>query len=232
MQDYQSNSKKNRQEPVKPDVTDKPRPEVTKIVVGEVVEPKKSLGSKFKDTFFDGEFYKGLVHQVYHNNVVPNFKRIAYEVGVEALLLGIFRNGNAKQIFDPKNIVQRFSYQTPVSRQGGFPPGMVGSQMSSIGPSQMPQQRAIEMGSPTIMRQDSRRIFVIGSRQEASDVLEAMSDIINSEYKVVSLGEVREMLGLPHTPVDNAWGWYALGDARITQSPDGWILDLPQPEAL
>lgn len=223
MEDYTSNSKNKRQEAPTPDT---PRPEVTKIVVGEVVEVKKTLGSKFKDTFFDGEFYSGLARHVYQDVFVPNAKRIAYEIGVEALLLGIFRNGNARQIFDPKNIVQRFSYQTPVSRQGGFPPGMAQG-MSSIGP-----QRTVELGNPTVMRQDNKRLFLIGSRQEASDVLEAMSDIINSVYKVVSLGEVREMLNLPHTPVDNSWGWYSLGDSRIVQTPDGWLLELPQPEAL
>lgn len=59
-----------------------------------------------------------------------------------------------------------------------------------------------------------------------------MTDIIDSDYKVVSVGEVHEMLGLEWTHADQNWGWFAIGDARITADRDGYVLDLPPPEAL
>lgn len=227
MTDYQKTSKKDAAKPDGSEQTPKDRPEIHKIVTGEVVVPKKSLGEKFKDTFFDGTFFKGLVHNAYRNVILPNAKHILFDTGMELLKGGIYRNGNARQVLNPQSLVSRFSYQTPVNRSGypssGYP------SMTPMGP--MHQAPAVEIG-PRMSSRNNKRIYLCRTRQEAEDVLESMTDIINSDYKFVAVGEVHEMLGLEMIPSDYNWGWFSIGDARITADRDGYILELPQPEAL
>jgi hypothetical protein len=229
MTDYQKSSKNEPEGEPKPD---KPRPEVQKIVTSEVVIPKKSLGSKFMDTFFDGDFFKGLVHHVYRDVIVPNAKHIMFDTGLELLKGGVYRNGNARRVLDPQNLVSRITnYQTPPNRTGYPSSGWPMNQNPGLPPPGMPAPLAIEL-TPRRMGRSGPRVYQISDRREAEGVLKAMTEIIGSEYKVVSIAEVHQMLGLEFSPVDNDWGWFSVADARIVANRDGYTLELPQPEVL
>lgn len=208
---------------------DRPRPKVQKIVTGEVVIPKKTLGEKFADTFFDGQFFKSLFRHAYRDLIVPNAQHVMFDVGKEILLGTIYRNGNVRRVLDPQNLVSQFTmYQTPVSR-----PGMPGPS-SGYPMQQLPMSTSRPAAIDVSQRMSSRngKVYLCSNKKDAEDTLEAMADIIDSEYKVVSVAEVCEMLGIEFSHADNNYGWFAIGDARITSTSNGFLLELPQPEPL
>lgn len=225
MTDYQSNSKnKQTATPGEPNTPD--RPEIKKLVTNDVIVPKKTLGTKFKDTFFDGDFFKGLVFHVYKDKIVPNAKNILFDTGYEIWKGVVFRNGGGIfQALDPRAIVGRYNYNAPVQRpQLGMPMGM-----PQLG---LPQPGAPINATPRAASRAMGRSYITATRKEAEDVLTAMVDIIDSDYKVVSVAEVEGMLGLEADFTKRAWGWFGVSDARISQIPEGYLLELPQPEQL
>lgn len=226
--DYQSNSKHTP--PGAPGEAKAARPEIKKTVTGEVTVPKKTLGEKFKDTFFDGDFFKGLIHNVYRDLLVPNAKNIVFLVGDEIWKGTVFRSGNPMRTLDPRAIVGRAIYNSPVQRPqiGMGYPTMTGAP-TQLG---LPQPGQAINVTPRAASRAMGRSYITGTRKEAEDTLTEMVDIIDSEYKCVSVAEVHEMLGLEANPAERAWGWFGVSDARITQIPEGYLLELPQPEQL
>jgi hypothetical protein len=73
--------------------------------------------------------------------------------------------------------------------------------------------------------------YVVVSREEAEQVLEKMSDILE-QYTAVSLSDVKEMLGLAPVHADTQVGWISLEGIQVRQIREGWLIDLPEPEAL
>jgi len=73
--------------------------------------------------------------------------------------------------------------------------------------------------------------FLISSRAEAEGALEQMSAVIE-HFDVLSIAEAKEILGLQAEYTDRAWGWTVLVDVEISQTRDGYLLDLPPAEAL
>ena len=98
--------------------------------------------------------------------------------------------------------------------------------------------------------EDSRKRFLYKNeineisfslKKDASDVLEMLLDTIEA-YNCVTIADLYEFIGRTPNYVDNLWGWYNLGDARVrarTSKPkDGfplkksYIIDLPEPVEL
>ncbi len=70
--------------------------------------------------------------------------------------------------------------------------------------------------------------IVFGTVQDAELVLANMYERIN-EYRIASLGDLKEMANQPTTPSDEAYGWTSLDGARISKVRDGYALELPRP---
>lgn len=75
------------------------------------------------------------------------------------------------------------------------------------------------------MRVDDLYI-ILSTRDEAERVLEQLMLIID-KYEVTSIADLRELVGLPTTHVDQKWGWDRLNDVVIRQVREGYLLDLP-----
>lgn len=73
--------------------------------------------------------------------------------------------------------------------------------------------------------------YVIRSRNEASDVLDKMVDVID-QYGFCTVYELFDLLDQPKTYADQAWGWKNLSRASVGRVRDGYILDLPDPKEL
>jgi hypothetical protein len=71
----------------------------------------------------------------------------------------------------------------------------------------------------------------LDDRAEAVEVIEAMLMRLD-RYKVVSVTDLYDLVGVTGSYADRNWGWTNLDDADIRQSRGGWLLDLPRPEPL
>lgn len=219
MQDYQGNSNKNKQKDAE---EEKPKKVVTKVVVGEVIVPKKSIGKRFRELFgikaIFGETDLGSVTEyVIVDVMIPAARNLVFDVLSEGL--------------------KRKMYGDSVSRR--YMPGS-GSRVTSYTPYNRPVERRYSpLSGPVTQRRaiperaakHERENFILSSRQEAELVLERMNDIIDS-YEIVSVADLNELVGLPTSHIDNKWGWTYLADVDIRQVREGYLIDFPLPEPI
>lgn len=89
---------------------------------------------------------------------------------------------------------------------------------------QFPQQ----LPRPTRMRHAFDEI-VIGSRQEAEEVLDQLYDLI-SKYDEASVADLYELTGIPSAHTDQKWGWKELRGSGVGRvRGGGYLLELPEP---
>lgn len=202
--DYQGNANKDK-EPSKV-----PEKNVEKVISGEVVVKKKSLGRKFKDTFIEADF-KSVVKYVISDVLLPAARNMIVDAstkGIERMMYG--DSAIRRRNFGPG---PRVTYNNPINR----------------GYRNAPASRA--PGGAVPISRHSRDEFVLSSREEAEIVLERMNDIID-KYEVVSVADLNELVGFPTSHVDNKWGWGYLGDVQIRQIREGYLMDLPPAEPI
>lgn len=207
--DYQGNSNKDKLEKAKP------QKKVGRVVKGEVLVQKKSVGRKFKDLFIMADF-KSVATYVVSDVMLPAARNMILDAsfkGIERLLYGDaavrrrqFGNG------------PRVTYNNPVQR----PYRDVTSRMAPPGASG---------GVVTGRSRSAREEFIISSREDAEQVLERMNDIID-QYEVVSIADFNDLVGFPTSAVDNKWGWTFLGDVQVRQIREGYLIDLPPAEPI
>lgn len=71
--------------------------------------------------------------------------------------------------------------------------------------------------------------LVFSLKEEAEKVLTHMTDILD-QYSFVSVGDLRDLAGLPKTYLDDVTGWTDLKEAEIKERPEGFELALPEPK--
>ncbi len=203
--DYQSNSHKSKEE--KATTPDK---KVEKVTTGVVVEKKPTLGQKFKNLFFGGEF-RGASRYIAGDVLLPAFRNLLVDAttkGVERVVYGESMQTRRR----PVDYGTRVQYNNPLSTQ---------------------RDRARLPDQPIRSRQPRRDLndFVLASREDAALVLERLIDILD-KYEVASVADLYDLTGLPSSHVDNKWGWTYLNNAEIRQVRNGYLLDLPPTEEI
>lgn len=195
---------------------DKPEKVVEKIVETKVIVKKKGIGQKIKNLFAEADF-RGVVHYVAVDVLIPAARNMIVDgatEGIHRIIYGERRGPRSMYGGGPSG--PRISYSTPVNRSG--------SPLSRHAP---PQSERLGARMSRHIRDD----FILVSRSEADLVLERLGDIIDS-YQVASVADLKDLMGVPSTHVDQKWGWTFVGDAAVRQVRDGFIIDLPPEEPL
>lgn len=207
--DYQANSRKSKE--------DKPKPEkkIEKVVAGEVVVHKKSLGTKIKNMIIEADF-KTVIRTVVSNVLVPAARNMVSDAFHEAVDRTIY--GEAAVRHRRHGPGSRVTYNNPISRPYSSDPRDPRRMAPSVEPG---PRRSRQRGAD----------FILSSKEEAQLVLERMNDIIDT-YDVVSIADLNELVGFPTSHVDNKWGWVFLGDVDIRQLREGYLIDLPPAEPI
>lgn len=211
MPDYQGNAKKNKPEP-------KPEKVIEKVVVGEVIVKKKSLGRKFKDLFIEADL-RTVVRYVCSEVLLPAARNMIVDgasKGVERMMYG--ESAVRRSRYGP-NSGPRITYNNPINR--GYRDASYRDTTSRPTP---------PSGGPGSARQNQDTI-ILSSREEAELVLERLNDIIDT-YEVVSVADLNDLVGLPTTYINNNWGWIFLGDVQIQQIREGYLLNMPPAEPI
>lgn len=209
MEDYTSNAKRHR-EP-------KPEKKITKVVTGEVLVQKKSLGRKFVDVFI-AENLTSVMRYVTMEVLLPAAKNMLYDAGSKGLERAMYGMTGQRR-FGPGIGAPRITYNSPINRFSS--PLRDNLDRSGLGP------RALPAISPRSARAD----FILTTREEAEAVLEQMKMVID-QYEVVTVSDLNEMLDMETSPIDMKWGWIDLRGVEIRQVREGYLLNLPQPEPI
>lgn len=201
----------NQQNPVGDNKSKKPDKVVEKVVSVDATHRPTSLGRKFKNVFVRGHM-KNVGSYILEEVIVPAIKNLIVDTmnkGTERALFG----SSPRKRYEPGR--PRVQYSTPIDRYTRS--------------ARLPDQPPIG-GSARTRRQDVGEIVLI-SRDEADLVIERLTDIIDV-YKVATVADLHDLVGLPSTYVDNKWGWENLSYANVRQIREGFLLDLPPVEPI
>lgn len=69
--------------------------------------------------------------------------------------------------------------------------------------------------------------IILESRGEAEEVLSQMNDLIDT-YKIASVADLYDLVGLTGNYTDNKYGWTNLRNAEVVRARDGYMLKLPK----
>lgn len=200
-----------------PDLQEKPR--ITRIVEGEVIRRKKPLGRKFTDMFI-GSDAKGTVGFIISTILIPTAQNAVIESGTAAL----------ERVFGQNlSPTSRHIARSAVSNAGHI----AYNRMSQQSPfSQNTQRQIPSRMTPRGHAQHDFGEIIFSTKVEAVETLDQMFEVL-SQYHVVAVSELYEMINEPANPIDTKWGWTVLNGSQVRRvQGGGYLLDLPKPEPI
>lgn len=189
---------------------------VEKVVTGKVVQRKKRLGTKFKETFISGADSKSVLEYVMFDILVPAAKDMvvdATQAGLERKFYGETRS---------------------MGRRGYSRGGPVGhTAYNRIGSASVIRStgRDESRREPPSRRARAKHDFgeiILESRVEAVNVLDTLYELL-SKFEVVTVSDLYDALDIESAFTDNRWGWEDLQGSDIQRVRDGYLLVLPKP---
>ena len=211
MTDYAGNPKHKKD---KKSGDEKPEKHLEKVTTGEVILRKKGIGSKFRGIFIQTDF-PSLMKYVTYEVAVPAAKNFVWDIltkGGQRVLFG--ESGRPRNYGTPQE--PRFQYQSPIRRQYH---DVVSREVTNI----------LRGGyKPANRLQDD---IILSSRAEVDALLEQLNDIIDT-YDKTSIADLYEILGIKADFTDNDWGWRYLGNVRVREFRDGYLVDFPPAEPI
>ena len=179
---------------------------VEKVVHGKVKTKKKSEMSKFKDVFIS-EDAANVKSYVFMDVLVPAIKKAIGDIvcdGINMILYGDTKRGSRGN--SNASYVPYRSYSDR-DRDNG---------------------RKYSSGRRNDYDIDE---IIVGTRAEAEDVLDRMSDILET-YGVVKVADFYDLIGESCDFTANKYGWTSMRNARVIHVRDGYRIDLPRPMAI
>lgn len=210
---YQGNSHREKEKAAK--AAEPAERKFERIVTSEVTVKKQGPMRVFKTLMIEADM-RTVAKSVFLNNVIPHIKSTILLVA-EMTFFGQDRRPGTHRP-PPSSFVQRaiesrttYKPYESISRQAPDP------RLQAA----LPQQ--------SVSADD--RGYTITDRDQAQRVLETFRAAIE-QYDFVSVRDLHEMLGLHSEFTDSGWGWTSAKGAQIVSKKDGWLLELPQAQAL
>lgn len=209
MENYPGNSRMNKETgPTPPEPTT--RKKLDPVVEGDVIRRKKPLGKRFAEVFVTGDG-RSVWNYVVFDVLVPAAKDMASDAvsqGIERMLFGESRSGRG-----------RGGHSRPSGSNG-----YVSYNRFAPGTSRREEARPISRQARTNHEFDE---IILDSRVQADEVLERLFDLIG-EYKVATVSDLYDLVGITPSYTDANWGWDDLRGARVIKAGGGFLLDLPK----
>lgn len=213
MEEYASNSRTKRVAP--PSEEAPPEKKIDKVISGSAIRRKKPLGRRFMETMFGGDDAKGIWGYIAQDVLVPAAKSMLVDAitgGAERAFYGDVRGRAGGSRASYSGGTQRIAYNN-ISR-----------------PTAREEPRGREMSRRGRATHDFDEI-VLPRRVDAEEVLDQMFEIL-SQYKVVTVADLYDMIGQDSNFTDRSWGWEDLRGSDITHVKGGFLLDLPRPSPI
>lgn len=173
-----------------------------KVISGNVVTRKKSLGKKIGETFL-GDDTKSVGQYILYDVLIPAAKSTISDMvtgGIEMLLFGESRSsGRSRRSRTYSNYSSYYSGE---------------------------RER-----KPTIYHSRSRHSFddiILETREDAEEILTSLVDYIE-DYGQATVSDLYDFLGKTGDFTDNKWGWDNLRTASVSRVREGYLLNLPKP---
>lgn len=180
---------------------------IERVTEGEAIQRKKPLGRKIAETF-TGEDAKSAGMYILMDVLIPAAKNMisdAVSQGVERMLFGESRPRSSGSSTRTGHTSYNKMYSSPNS------PGRTISRRA---------RATHDFGE-----------IILASRAEADEVLDNLSAII-SQYDQATVTDLYELVGITGNYTDDRYGWTDLRGSGVRYVREGYLLDLPAPEAL
>ncbi len=213
---YQGNSKKEKENKDKEQKRQKPDDKkIEPIVTSPAIIKKKGIFRRAKDTLIEVDFKETVAH-VIAEVLIPAAKEMIFDSIIDGAKYSIFgdRRGGRRSYSNER--------ESHVVYNRGIDKGS-----RSMGISRYAPER--EMGSRT-QRYGINSIIIV-ERQEAIDIIDSMADAIE-EWKVVSVADLNQMIGVTVRPIDHKWGWTRMDGISMHNVREGYLIELPEPESI
>lgn len=120
-------------------------------------------------------------------------------------------------------------YGSTKARSKNRPSGVGGGSYVSYGSySTQQQQKAQPMRQADRINVDD---LIFGMADEAHQVIDALCDRLE-RYGTVTVQDLYDLIGISAPRTAMYWGWNDLSEARVRKIRDGWLIELPRPQAL
>lgn len=216
MTDFPSNSQRPRKAiRAEPPVEPAERADVKRVVEGDVVLRKKSLGKRFRETFVGGD---GITVREYvvGDILVPALRDLISDItigGIERMLYG-----------------DRLPVGRRMSRPGLPGGGGVRYDLAARNAIGRREDSRPQMSRRARAAHDFEEI-IFPARTDAEAALTGLFDILE-QYDAVKLSDLYELVGQSSNYVDERYGWTDLRGSRVVRTRHGFLLDLPRTEQL
>ena len=200
MDQYKPNSHKSKEEAQLPE-----KKKVERVVTGPVKTKKNEL-RRFADIFIS-EDVANVKNYIFMDVLVPAMKKAISDIvtnGIDMILYG--ESGrNRKSSTNAGNVSYRNYYDQRRDDERRY---------SSSNSSARAHYRYDDI--------------IIESRGEAEEVLTRMDELIET-YRIASVADLYDLLGVSSDYTDNKYGWTNLRNAEVIRVRDGYRLKLPKP---
>lgn len=176
------------------------KPKVEKVITGGVKEKKKNSLEKFKDVLIQ-EDAKKVKSYIFMDVLVPALKKAISDIFTNGINIILYGEGGRPKSGSSYTGSSKVSYSGYYTRRDE-PRASVGSQ-------------------------DDYRELVFDRRAEAETVLSHLEELIGV-YKVASVADLYDLVGLPGKFTDNKYGWTDISTARVVSVPGGYTLKMPR----
>ncbi len=200
MVEYPSNSYKSREAKKKADE----KPEIKKVVSGQVKTKKRSELRKLSDIFIS-EDAANVKEYILYDVIIPNAKNLIIDVITDTA--NILFGGSRRRSNSGSTAFSRtsyISYDKYSDRNRG-------------------SSRHDESRRPGFNYDD----IILETRSDAEEVLDQMNALIDT-YDKVSVADMYDLVGKTAEYTHNKYGWTNLSNARPVRCRDGYMLELPK----
>lgn len=197
-----------------------PVKKVEKIVEGEAILRKPSLGRRFKETFIGGDDARSVWSYVLNEVMIPAAKDMIVDSGMEALNRAFYGDSRGGRRGTGSNPFNKPPWQQPF--------GNVQYNQAASAP---PKETARKLSRHGRAQHDFREIL-LHSRAAAEDVLDALEGLIG-QYEQCTVADLYNLVGATPDFTDEKYGWYSIQGARAVRDRGGmYTVDLPKPVVL
>lgn len=178
--------------------------EISKVTKGKVGVKKKSIGERMADVFISDD--AGSVGDyILWDVVIPGIKDA----------IGDILHGSIDRIFGDGRTIRRTRY------------GVNGSRYHYAGLYDGSRRKRDQREERERLHTSGYKSLVFDSRNDAEEVLDAMTDILD-HYDAVSIADLNELAGITGEFTDNKYGWTNLSRSGVKRDHGGYVLDLPR----
>jgi hypothetical protein len=175
---------------------------VEKIVKGSAKTKKKSEFRKIADAFIQEDAHT-VGSYIFSDVLVPAVKKTFADMVNNSLDMFLWGKSGGRR---PRGDAERISYRSYYDRP-----------KRSSGDS---ERRAYDYDD-----------IILDSKEEAEEVLARMDELL-ADYKMVSVADFYDLVGITGRTTDNRYGWTDLRSATIIRERDGYLIKLPRAVAL